>query len=273
MTSTLATCITDTSDMSLVPYKKQSQILNQPRLQAYAKLAAKGKTKAQTGKLYYGKKMSGTMMQAVRTGGWGAPGMGGELKYVDVDGTIAQSIGNTAVWTNLGLLNGLSQGTTASQRVGRKVNMKSYYIRWGINPQITSIQSFAVRFLCIYDKQANASAPNISDILEGNGGAPTFFAPNNLSNRDRFITLADWTTPVITGPAGSTATNASVGAPAKAFGDWYKRLSLEVMFNGTNGGTIGDITSGSVYLFACEYGVATANVQVAFYSRIRYTDV
>ena len=54
--------------------------------------------------------------------------------------------------------------------------------------------------MVVYDKQASATAPGITDILLAND----FTSPNNLSNRDRFVTLSDYVTDQL-----STASNLS----------------------------------------------------------------
>ena len=77
-----------------------------------------------------------------------------------------------------------------------------------------------------------ATAPVITDILLAND----FTSPNNLSNRDRFVTLSDYVTEQL-----STASNLSDTGVIR------KGLNLETMFNAGSAGTIGDITSGSVY--------------------------
>lgn len=52
-----------------------------------------------------------------------------------------------------------------------------------------------------------------------------------------------------------------------------KNLNLETMFNAGTAGTIGDITSGSVYIMFAQNGtIGTAAPTVNWRSRIRYTD-
>jgi len=200
----------------------------------------------------------GTNQQAMRTGGWANPARGGELKFVDVS-VPALNIPTTAVWTTGQLLNGLVPGSAATERIGRKVTMKSFLIRYTISLASTTTFGSPFRILVVYDKQANATAPAITDILL----ADAFNAPNNLSNRDRFVTIFDRITEGL-----------SVQGDFAMADVLFKRSNLEVMFNAGNAGTIGDITSGSVYLFACQTGSAASTAPVMIYrSRIRYTDV
>ena len=65
----------------------------------------------------------------------------------------------------------------------------------------------------------------------------------------------------------SANANGSIG------GSIYKKINLETMFNGGTAGTIGDITSGSVYLFVAQTAnIGTANASFNWRSRIRFQD-
>lgn len=205
--------------------------------------------------------LSGTSRQAVRVGGWANPTRGGELKFTDVTNTLTLGVA-AATWTTPGpnfLLNGLVPDSTATGRIGRKINMKSLYLRMTYSLAGTSTFGGPARVIVVYDKQANAQAPAVTDILL----ADSMLSPNNLSNRDRFVVLLDQMFDPI-----STAGNQVVSMEV------YKKINLETMFNAGNAGTIGDITSGSVYILAAQAGfIGTAAPSINFRSRIRYTDV
>lgn len=200
--------------------------------------------------------------QSIRTGGWANPVSGAELKFTDVS-VSGQALGlGTNTFTTPGptfLLNGLVPDSTATGRIGRKIVMKSLYVRWTVNMAATSTLGAPCRIIVVYDKQANAQAPATADVLV----ADSFLSPNNLSNRDRFVILAD----EVTEPIG-VATGVYT-----ASGVIFKKLNLETMYNAGNAGTIGDITSGSVYILAAQAGaIGTAAPIWSFRSRIRYTD-
>lgn len=196
--------------------------------------------------------------QAIRTGGWADPSRGGELKFVDNVNNTDVTVAVTTFTTPL-LLNGLAQGTTASTRVGRKIVMKSILIRYSQEVRTTTVGAAGYRILVVYDKQANATAPAVTDILEND----TFNSPNNLSNRDRFVTIFDH----MAVPIGANGPQAHADV-------LFKRLNLETLFNGGSAGTIGDITSGSVYMMMAQSGGwATAAPDFLSRIRIRYTDV
>lgn len=198
--------------------------------------------------------------QSMRTGGWSNPTRSGELKFADTSGAGTLNFGSL-VFAAPGpttLLNGLVPDSTATGRIGRKIVMKSLYLRWQASIGATSTGGSPVRIIVVYDKQANTQAPATSDILLQDA----FLSPNNLSNRDRFVVLCDeLTEPLATGNNFSIA------------GTVYKKLNLETMYNQGNAGTIGDITSGSVYILWAHAGtIGTANGQFNWRCRIRYSD-
>ena len=200
---------------------------------------------------------SSTTMQAMRTGGWASPS-GPELKYIDTNAGTAITFASSAFATGV-LLNGVAQGSDATARIGRKMVMKSLLLRWTWNLGSTSTGGSPVRVMVVYDKQTNAAAPAITDILV----ADTFIGQNNLNNRDRFTVLCDQ----ISEPIGANG-NTSIG------GTIYKSLNMETMFNSGNAGTVADITSGSVYLFVAQTGgIGVVNPIFNWRARVRFTDV
>jgi len=207
-------------------------------------------------------KMPARRALPMRTGGFVNPTRPNqaELKFKDTTTSVTMGIASGAFSTPgaTTLLNGLAPDSTASGRIGRRINMKSLYIRGTAQLAAASTVGGPVRMIVIYDKQSNATAPAVTDILV----ADSFIAPNNISNRDRFVTLVDQ----VVGPI-STAGNQQVAFTC------YKKLSHAVQYNAGVAGTIGDITSGAIYiLFAQGGSIATAAPVAGFYARIRYED-
>ena len=200
---------------------------------------------------------SSTTMQAMRTGGWASPS-GPELKYIDTNANTTLTFASSAFSTGV-LLNGVAQGSDATARIGRKMVIKSLLLRWTWNLASTSTGGSPVRVMVVYDKQANATAPAITDVLV----VDSFIGQNNLNNRDRFVVLCDY----LSEPIGANS-NTSVG------GTIYKSLNMGTMFNSGNVGTVADITSGSVYLFVAQTGgVGAVNPTFNWRARVRFTDV
>lgn len=206
------------------------------------------------------RKTSGRSGIAMRTGGWANPWRGREVKFVDVTPAPTVNLGSVQ-WSTPGiLLNGMAPGSTASDRVGRKIVMTTLLIRWRAQMVITGIQGANFRILVVYDKQANAALPVITDILDSND----VLARQNLSNRDRFIVLVD-----------KHSKNVGAQSDWSTIGKIYrKKLNLETIFNAGAAGTIGDIASGSVVLFIAHTGTTgTVAPTMNLLTRIRYTDV
>jgi len=199
-----------------------------------------------------------TNQQAMRTGGWANPSqMSGELKFNDNNFTISPTAGSNQFFGGI-LLNGIAQGTTASNRIGRKAVMKTIFLRTTFRLTAGSTGGSPARILCVYDKQANAVAPVATDIL----AVDQFQSPNNLSNRDRFVTIFDQMTDPI-----------SDQGPQAVELNLFKKINLETMWNAGTDALIGSITSGSIYLFVAQVNtIAAAAPVMNIYARVRYTD-
>lgn len=205
-----------------------------------------------------GRRMSAVKRQSIRTGGWHNPSRGGELKFIDNGASTALTFGVATFVTPI-LLNGCAPGSDATNRIGRKINMKSVYVRAVLSLGATTTVGSPVRMIIFYDKQANAFAPNVTDLLS----ADDFTRPNNLNNRDRFVVICDQVTAV-----------ASVAGDPVATIEVYKKINLETIFNAGTAGTVGDMTSGSLWLTFAQTGQAgTANAQFKWYSRVRFDDL
>lgn len=201
--------------------------------------------------------MSSTTARSIAVGGWARDGgLSPEKKFIDNSLSINPTAGaNTFSAANV--LNSLAEGASATTRIGRKIVMKSIYIRysWEIS---TGLDGAPLRILVVYDKQPNAAAAAITAPLVSSA----FNSLNNLSNRDRFVTLFDH----ITEPVDE-------GGPHAVGGVLYKSINLEAMFNDVNGGTIADITTGSILLYVAQQGSIITNAPTfVCRARIRFTD-
>jgi len=201
----------------------------------------------------------GTPSTGLRTGGWrGVPGRRGELKYVDTNFTSTFNATGS-----LFLVNGLQPGTGASQRIGKKCTMKSIQLRMCIGAGIAGANVFRgmCRVMFIYDKQTNATAPTVAQILE----ATTADSPMNMDNRDRFTVLYDRQFAID-----------QAGGNQSAQAKMFKRLSHQIIFNAGAAGTVADITTGSTYFLIIAQDasvVAPTNFpNLEWYSRVRYED-
>lgn len=170
-------------------------------------------------------------------------------------------------------------GSDFNNRIGRKVVLKSVYVRgqlkmdWagaGGLPATAGIPAQMARFILVCDSQPNGAAPAITDILV----EATAESQLNLNNRDRFRIYCDKTfvfDPVIN---VQTATQAQLCFNRTIYQlKKYKKLDQEMIFNATNGGTIADVTSGALYMVwigTVASGIADTNAVVS--TRVRYVD-
>lgn len=211
-------------------------------------------------------RMAGTTRAPLRTGGFYGPYLRrgrDELKVIDT-GPVT---GNTPASGGLTLLNGIIQGTDYTNRIGRRVIMKSLLFRFYLVPNIAATNGALgdiVRVMLIYDCQANATAPSVPDIL-ANGGS--FSSPMNLNNRDRFKVLTDKF--VTIGSWAYTGSTLAAGSPRPSQFKIYKKMNMEIIFGGV-GGTVGSIQTGAVYclLISLNNSLTTS----IFDSRIRFID-
>lgn len=187
--------------------------------------------------------------------------MMGERKVVDVDpGTIAVTTTGTVT-----LINGVATGTDFTDRVGRKIVMKSVFVRGIVFPDDVITLNSLARIMLVYDMQANGAAPIITDILK----SATAVANLNLNNRDRFKILMDKEFAVA--KTDNTATQAVSGSPTCHRFKKYTRLNHEVLFNGTTA-AVGSIATGALYLVTIGTQAAGDAASVTIATRIRFED-
>lgn len=204
------------------------------------------------------KKQNAFKQQAMRTGGWANP-QRAEVKFIDTTPSFTLSVSSNTWVATPQLLNGSIQGTEAVNRLGRKITLTSLYVKGNLLLAPTGTLGGYCRIAVVYDKQANGTAPSITDVFLAND----LNSPNNMTNSDRFIKVADFET-------GIVSQNGDCVAPI----EFYRKLNLETCYNTGNAGTIGDIASGSLYMFVCNNGNFTTAAPVcSFRSRVKFTDM
>lgn len=184
-----------------------------------------------------------------------------EQNAIDVDTALYEAITTGSVT----LLNGVAQGDDFTNRTGRKITMKSLYIRGVVKNFDTTSGPTLGRMLIVYDKQANAAAPTVADILKEATSTSQF----NLNNRDRFSIIMDKQWAV--GCIDTTATQSFAAGPICHEYKLYKKLNLDTIFNGT-GATIASIATGSIYMVIIGDVTTTQGCYFRLSSRIRFTD-
>lgn len=185
---------------------------------------------------------------------------GPEKKYSDVFNSLNVPIGSGFTITPVNL-NPIGQGSGNVGRVGIKVCMKSILFRANIlwNGGQTTNAPSQVRFVIVFDKQANGSLPARGDVFQDGTVGLT---PLNLQNAERFVVLVDeWS---------DIGDNGQFTVTFTAF----RKMSLEALYN--SGSLIAN--SGCISVWAATNSgvndIATGHFPaIEFYSRVRYTDV
>lgn len=225
-------------------------------LQHLAVQVAKMKRKSPPTKTFKGnpkrqKKSHPPMTQQARSIGSKGP----ERKNIDLAQSVNVPLNGTFVRSSI--LNGIAQGTSANQRVGRKIRMKDLILRWEY-VENGSTGGGPLRIKIIYDKQSNGASPSPTDVFE----IDSFTAFNNLAQSDRFVTLVD----IVTEPQ-SHLNNPTIAGVEK------RKIDLEQMWSGATTGTSADSLTGSIFLYAANTGTNfTATPILNFQTRIRFTD-
>jgi len=165
--------------------------------------------------------------------------------------------------TCLSLINGIARGDDFSERVGRTVTVKSIQLKCELMVTVSTGVDQVVRIMIVYDKQANAAAPTIAQILHSSADYSRPLQFRNLENRQRFVILGDVTKTL----------NASAESGSKSFWKFYKKCSLPETFNSGDAGTVADIVTGSIYVITLG-SMPTGNTAATLrgFSRVRYID-
>ncbi len=161
----------------------------------------------------------------------------GELKFHDLDINDASVAANGTIAEDSVLT--IAQGTTESERIGRKVIVKSISWRWNLLLSVATSSANVdetVRLILYQDKQTNGATATVTGILE----TDDYQSFNNLSNKSRFRTLMDRTYDL----------NATVGAgdgTTNTFGNWQVNdsvfLNVNIPIEYDNSATTGAITT------------------------------
>lgn len=175
-----------------------------------------------------------------------------------------------------GLMGGIPNGTGESDRVGRKITLKSVHIKATIIKPVKSTlsnSSDVVRIIVGVDTQTNGVGPTIGQVLEpNNGGVGTQYPVNqynNLSNKGRFIILKDKYININSqgGSGNGTTNNAN---PVYREFTYNRKLNIPVNYDGVTGG-IAEIRDNCLFMIVMSYLDQETDIHI--FNRVRYTDV
>lgn len=156
------------------------------------------------------------------------------------------------------LINGVDDGASPIQRIGRRITMTSLSIRFVGALASTTAGGSPIRLAVIYDRQSNGVAPLVTDVFQGDLIATQM----NLANSRRFKVIVDENIESL-GTAGPQGFQRHI----------YRKLNLPVEFNDNSTATITSITSGSLYAFVWQNGqlITTAPTHL-LNTRVRFVD-
>lgn len=189
-------------------------------------------------------------------------GAGAELKFLDTSGQFLLTSTGTIAFPSFNLID---VGTGPSERIGRKVTLKSIALRLtyklgGGNPWDH------VRCILYNDTQCNGAAAAVTDILQ-TADVDSYL---NLANSDRFRVLRDFNCSL---NSQSSTTIAGAVQPAGDYKiqDAYVVVSLPIDFApGTGGTSIADVKSVNIGMLMIAENSNYSSVEV--HCRIRYSD-
>ena len=160
------------------------------------------------------------------------------------------------------LLNAVPQGTSESQRVGKKVRLTSLQCR-GKASNSTTAYGNDCALVIIYDRRPRGSLPTMTDFFTVSSSR----GMNNDDNSGRFQILKRMDFTLV----GNSTTPTSVSERSI---DFFKEINLPCVYMSAGTGLIDDIEQGALYLVtigSIAAGTAAATSSLAF--RLRYLDV
>lgn len=168
-------------------------------------------------------------------------------------GVTVNALMDTGRWyCNLGITEHLAQGANAFERIGRKVIVKSLLV--DLLPTYVpnnNVDSVMVRFLIVWDKQCNGSAPDFTQLFSNPGGIPGTVPSSGaqvpcitelpaIANRQRYQILKE--------KYMVLASNTDTQIVQRSL-KCYLKLNIPIEYGGTTtAGAIGDIKSNNIFL-------------------------
>jgi len=212
---------------------------------------------------FKGKRVSSVYPELRR--GFKAPKVGRtELKVID---TAANEYGIDQTGS-VTLIGGVATGTDYTNRIGRRILLKSVQLRGYCQPKDTTAGPQTCRVMIVYDRAPNGVIATLADIFTVPTSGQSML---NLTNRDRFRVISD--TQFAMGQISTTATQTFATGTLFKNMNIYRRLNHLVTFGGT-AATIGSIETGALYLVTIGDNTAasTNGALLEATIRVRFTD-
>lgn len=195
-----------------------------------------------------------------------------ELKFFDnIKANAAAAVTGTLLDDSLVHI---AEGNGESDRVGRKITLKSLAIKgnWFFTSNaVLANMDNRLRIIVYCDKQTNGAAATMQHIISQNG-AVNINAFANLANSSRFQILFDKTWDVTIPAVGQDAAGTFDNLPQEHTWTLNKRLNLPIEYDATaTDGSIATIRTNNIGVFAVCSSADVAPT-VGYTSRVRYSD-
>lgn len=192
----------------------------------------------------------------------------GEKKFFDT--RFAETVvASTGAITNPSL-NLIPQGTTESDRIGRKCNIKNIHIKGELkfpNSAVAGSTADRIRIIIYQDKQTNGATATVANILDNTVGGALIDSFRNLSESGRFYILMDRTMDLVAQSGGAPNAGENFGEVKKSW-RFNKTCNMPLEFSSTTG-AITEIRSNNIGVLAVtEAGLAT----LQYTCRVRFSE-
>lgn len=185
-----------------------------------------------------------------------------EHKIID---TLFSAVNVTSNNASLTLINGISEGTGLSSRIGKVIKIDKIELQLIMN-QGSFGQIF--KYAIIYDKQTNGVSAIPSDVFNAISSKYPPYALRNYQYKDRFVILK----------SGCIELNPRLYNPASAIVTGYTSAYISIpkgvatTYLGT-GSTVSDIANGSIFLYLTSTDLfGTSYTEVTGTTRVKFTD-
>jgi len=191
-----------------------------------------------------------------------------EFKFLDTEKTTTAMAATGTVLNDT--ICAIPQGAGESSRLGRKCTVTKVDIRGHFkiasNNGVTT--GSTIRFIVYLDKQTNAAAALVSDLLVDPGSGLSTQSFRNLQNKDRFRVLFDEYCDL--NPQAATITSGDVIATQEIIKPFYfsKKVNIPLEFKSSTP-SVADLSSNNIGIMALSEG---SHVTTAYVARIRFTD-
>lgn len=165
-----------------------------------------------------------------------------------------------------------ASGGDINQRIGRKVTVKSIYIKGRVTLEMAStlassgtVPATHARMIIVVDYQPNGANPTTADLLANLSPASQL----NLGNRERFKIICEknyFFDPMVYPISGAGTWNRTGSIVKK-----YCKTNIDMVFSGATG-SIADLKTGAIYMFWISNNASPQACVFIGTTRVRYSD-